>query len=153
MRFTFRMSTEWPRGQSGNPSGVSKSHRKELRSLALHIRECVNPAEIAERLLSMARGKDPATGEVVSVLDQQRAMQMLLDRGWGQAAQHVIIEGEIRSEVIADGPRIERPKMSLEEINARRKALRELGVKPKIIDAESSELPALPAPSKHDDAE
>lgn len=120
-------------------AGTARGRMKELRSLALHIRDGVDPAELRDRLLSMARGRDPATGDTVSVLDQQRAMQMLFDRGWGQAAQHVVIEGEIRNEhVIAQPPR--KTTMTLDEINERRAKLRALGIKPKTIDVEAHEV-------------
>jgi hypothetical protein len=141
----------WKKGESGNPGGPTIAMRKAYRSLALWIRDGVDVAELRDRLLQMARGIDPAKGEPIPVADQQRAIQMLFDRGWGQAAAHVIVEADIRNEVIANSPTRERPKLTLEEINERRARLRELGIKPKVIDAESTEQKALPRANPTDE--
>lgn len=131
------------------PRGVAGSI-KATRSLALQIRDGVDPAELRDRLLTMARGRDPATGEACSVLDQQRAMQMLFDRGWGQAAQHVLVEAEIKTELVGSSMQIVKPTMTLEEITQRRAELLALGVKRKMIDAESTVRPQLPEETDDD---
>ena len=130
---------------SGNPAGTSREQRKALRSLAMSIREGVHPDKIRDWLIEVWQGRDPLTGEAVDLKNRAAALQMLLDRGWGQAAQHVVIEGEIRNEVIQIAPQRARPNMTLEQINERRAQLRALGIKPKIIDAESQPTKQLEA--------
>jgi hypothetical protein len=122
------------------PRGIAGAV-KATRSLALYIRDGVDPAELRDRLLSMARGCDPVTNEKCTVLDQQRAIQMLFDRGWGQAAQHVVIEGEIRTELLGAANLIVKPNRTLEQIELRRRELLAAGVKRKIIEATAIEHP------------
>jgi hypothetical protein len=122
----------------GIHTGSNSEQRRALRSLAMSIREGVHPDQIRDWLVEIWRGRDPLTGEAVELKNRAAALQMLLDRGWGQAAQHVVIEGEIRNEVIQIAPKDARPAMTLEEINQRRRALREAGVVPKMIDVESA---------------
>ncbi len=122
--------------------GPVAASRGALRSLAMSIREGVHPDEIRDWLVTVWRGKDPLTGEAVDMKNRAAALQMLLDRGWGQAAQHVIVEGEIRTEQIADAPNAARVPMTLEQINARRAELRGMGVRAKVIDAEAHERDA-----------
>lgn len=132
------------KGHQLNVGRPTSKHLQMAKSLALWIRDGVDPGELRDRLLTMARGRDPATGEACTVLDQQRAMQMLFDRGWGQAAQHVVIEGEIRTELVGTTMQIVKPTMTLEEITKRRADLLALGVQRKVIDAESTVKPQLP---------
>lgn len=113
-------------GRTG--SGSNRETRKALKNLALSIREGCHPDEIRDWLIAVWKGKDPLTGEKVDLKNRAAALQMLLDRGWGQAAQHVIVEGELRTEMIANEPRKQRKPMSLEQINARRAELRALGI-------------------------
>ncbi len=141
------------KGHTINAGNGSPSHKAAGRSLAMWIRDGVDPSELRDRLLMMARGRNPVDGTACTVLDQQRAMQMLFDRGWGQAAQHVIVEGEIRTELIGQGPQIVKPTATLEQIRTRRAELLSAGVKPKIIDAESVERKVLPEDVDDESAE
>lgn len=135
--------------ERGNPGGAlsagvpkpwSAETRKAARSLAMSIRDGLHPDEAREWLLAVWRGKDPLTGEVVPLDARERALKILLDRGWGQAAQMLVVEGEVRNEIIAAAPPIERRPMTLAEINARRAALRAaLPDGTVVIDATSTE--------------
>lgn len=128
------------------PVGILAEQRKALRSLAMSIREGVHPDSVRDWLVEVWKGRDPLTGEAVDLKNRAAALQMLLDRGWGQAAQHVIVEGEIRNELVMSTPRSARPQLTLEQINQRRAALRELGVQAKVIEATAVET----KPSKPD---
>lgn len=119
--------------EKGNPggaysAGVPKPWNKEIRkankSLAMSIRDGLHPDEVRDWLLSVWRGKDPLTGEVVPLEARERALKILLDRGHGQAAQMLVVEGHVTSEQIAALPPPDREPMTLEQINARRAALR-----------------------------
>lgn len=123
---------------SGNLSGVSSATRRALKSLAMSIREGVAPDQIRDWLIQIWMGRDPLTGEAVSLKDRTAALQMLLDRGWGQAAQHVVIEGELRSEVIQVQPQNVRPDMTIEQVRARRAEIRS-AVRPRVLDVESTD--------------
>lgn len=134
----------------GNPggaytAGVPKPQhadvRKAARSLAMAIRDGVHPDEIKEWLVAVWRGKDPLTGEVVPLDARERALKILMDRGWGQAAQMLVVEAEVRTEIIAGTPELERPILTLEQINARRAALRAtLDGAQHVLDVPSTEV-------------
>lgn len=128
---------------------ATRETKRALKNLALSIREGVHPDEIRDWLVKVWRGIDPQTGVPVELKNRAAALQMLLDRGWGQAAQHVIVEGEIRTEMIASEPS-KRKQMTLEEINARRAELRAARVQPAIIDAHSTEHKQLPSGDEDD---
>lgn len=136
-------------GHAYHPPKTTLEMRRVQKSLAMSIRDGVHPDTIRDWLVSVWMGRDPLTGEAVDLKNRAAALQMLLDRGWGQAAQHVVIEGEIRNEVIQITPRDARPTYSLDEINARRAALRAAGVVPKVIDVNAT--PALKAGADDDD--
>lgn len=117
----------------GNPggaytTGVPKPQhadvRKAARSLAMSIRDGLHPDEARDWLLAVWRGKDPLTGEVVPIEVRERALKALMDRGWGQAAQMLVVEGQITNEIIATTETAARPVLTLEQINTRRAALR-----------------------------
>lgn len=116
-----------------NKSGaVATEKRKANVSLAMHIRETVNFPRMIERLEQMALGVNPATGEPIDDKGQRDAMRMLLERGHGMAAQHVVLEGILKSEITINASPHER--MTLEQINARRAELALAKVKRLAID-------------------
>ena len=147
-----------PVGQPGNQlatvharhKGQLQDRTKALRSLAMFVREKVDMERLVDKLEQMSEGKDPATGEAIPVREQREAIKMLLERGYGMPAMHVAIEGHVRQEIAIRAPREARPKLSLDEINERRAQLRGIGVKPKMIDAESVEV-ETPADAGHEE--
>jgi hypothetical protein len=122
--------------QKGNPGGAlsmgvpragAKESRKAARSLAMAIRDGVKPEAVRDWLVGIWQtGKDPISGELVDMRHRMHALQMLTDRGWGQAAQMVVLEGTIKHEAALDAPPDERPRMTLAQIEERRRALRQL---------------------------
>lgn len=126
-----------PHGAGRTPGGANQQ-RRIMKSLALHIRDRVDFDKVIDRLVTMTEGKDPATGEPITVHDQQAAAKILLERGFGMPAMHVALEGTVRNELVLAAPRPERPTMSIDEINERRAKLRALGIKPKVIDVEET---------------
>lgn len=119
--------------EKGNPGGAlsagvpkpwSHETRKAARSLAMAVRDGVKPDEVVAWLVQVWQGRDPLTNEIVPLESRERALKLLLDRGWGQAAQMLVVEGEVRQEITAATPAPDRPTMTLDEINARRAALR-----------------------------
>lgn len=131
----------WKPGESGNKSGFSTNQRAHLRSLALTVRRMLDPEECVQWLVTLWRdGKDSLRAdEVVDLKVRLEALQTLLNRGWGLPAQHVIIEGEIRNELIVNQT-VELPQ-DLDEVRKRRDALRAAGVKKKVIDVAGKEVP------------
>ena len=88
----------WQPGQSGNPSGRPKS----TRDLAGYVLETTDGGkELVDALVSIARGTMPnvATQEgtrprkdqQVRPADQLKAIEMLLDRGFGRSPQQLDI--------------------------------------------------------------
>ena len=86
----------WQPGQSGNPSGRPKG----TRDLASYVLETTDGGkELVDALLSIARGTMPnvATQEgsrprkdqQVRPADQLKAIEMLLDRGFGRSPQQL----------------------------------------------------------------
>lgn len=124
---------------------VANETRRALKNLALSIREGLHPDDMRDWLLSVWRGRDPLTGDAVDLKTRMQAMQTLKEYGWGMAPQHVIIEAEIRAEMIAAEAPAGRKQLTLEEINARRAQLRAAGINPKVIDVQPVEMKALPA--------
>lgn len=130
---------------NGNPSGLTKEKRKQIMSLALEIRSAISVKDIREWLETIwLTGKDPLTGDAVDLKMRKECLQTLLDRGWGQAAQHVVVEADVRNHVMAEDEAPE-VKLTFDEIQERRKALRSLGVKARVIEAVSFERKELPA--------
>lgn len=138
-------------------SGVQRTtgaRNRELRSLAMRIREDPRLDTLLERLWTMAiDGMDPTTREKIDAKTQQYAARILLERGFGMPAMHVALEGEIRSEVqLLEPPKRAGQGLTLEQLNERRLALRALGVVPKVIEALAVEHAALPeGDDEHDD--
>lgn len=109
---------------AGTPKPWNAEQRKAARSLAMAVRDGVRPDDVVKWLVEVWQGKDPLTGEVVPLEARERALKMLLDRGWGQAAQMLVVEGQVTNEVLATAPSSTRLPLTLDEINARRAALR-----------------------------
>jgi ribosomal protein L32 len=83
--------SHWQPGQSGNPSGRSKG----TRDLAGYVLETTDGGkELVDALVSLARGvmpnvaaqksSKPRKDQQVRPADQLKAIEMLLDRGFGQ---------------------------------------------------------------------
>lgn len=70
------------KGQSGNPSGRPKEHAY-LKALAQQHTE-----EAIDTIVKVMRGDDPKS--------RAFAANLLLDRGWGKAAQAVEHSGEVK---------------------------------------------------------
>ena len=84
----------WQPGQSGNPSGRPKG----TRDLAGYVLETTDGGkELVDALLSLARGIVPNVGsrprkdQQVRPADQLKAIEMLLDRGFGRSPQQLDI--------------------------------------------------------------
>jgi hypothetical protein len=72
-------------GTSGNPSGRAKGYR-ELLTL---VRESTGDGRtLVNFLVQVAEGK-PVLGRKPTLADMMRASEILLDRGWGKAIQHI----------------------------------------------------------------
>ena len=99
----------WQPGQSGNPSGRPKG----TRDLASYVLETTDGGkELVDALLSIARGTMPnvATQEgsrprkdqQVRPADQLKAIEMLLDRGFGRSPQQLDIAHSVSDRPLAD---------------------------------------------------
>ena len=88
----------WKPGQSGNPSGRPRG----TRDLAGYVLETTNGGkELVDALLSIARGAMPSVAlqegsrprkdQQVRPADQLKAIEMLLDRGFGRSPQQLDI--------------------------------------------------------------
>jgi hypothetical protein len=86
----------WQPGQSGNPSGRPKG----TRDLAGYVLETTDGGkELVDALLSIARGvmpnvavqkgSSPRKDQQVRPADQLKAIEMLLDRGFGRSPQQL----------------------------------------------------------------
>ena len=88
----------WQPGQSGNPSGMPRG----TRDLAGYVLETTDGGkELVDALLSIARGfmpdvpgqegSRPRKDQQVRPADQLKAIEMLLDRGFGRSPQQLDI--------------------------------------------------------------
>ena len=88
----------WQPGQSGNPSGRPKG----TRDLAGYVLETTDGGkELVDALVSIARGvmpnvasqegSRPRKDQLVRPADQLKAIEMLLDRGFGRSPQQLDI--------------------------------------------------------------
>ena len=88
----------WKPGQSGNPSGGPKG----TRDLAGYVLETTNGGkELVDALVSIARGvmphvaaqegSRPRKDQQVRPADQLKAIEMLLDRGFGRSPRYLMI--------------------------------------------------------------
>ena len=98
----------WQPGQSGNPSGRPKG----TRDLASYVLETTDGGkELVDALVSIARGTMPnvATQEgsrmrkdqQVRPADQLKAIEMLLDRGFGRSPQQLDIAHSVSDRPLA----------------------------------------------------
>lgn len=115
----------WQPGQSGNPSGRPKGTR-ELSHLVL---EATNHGtELVDTLVAISRGTlpeilDGKETKEVTVKDRLRAVEMLLDRGYGKPPGTLEVSGNLNVNHLAG--------MTFEELEARSRkieALLEAGV-------------------------
>jgi hypothetical protein len=94
----------WQPGQSGNPSGRPKG----TRDLAGYVLETTDGGkELVDALVSMARGimpnvavqegSRPRKDQQVRPADQLKAIEMLLDRGFGRSPQQLDIAHNVSS--------------------------------------------------------
>ena len=99
----------WKPGQSGNPSGRPKG----TRDLAGYVLETTDGGkELVDALLSLARGivpnvavqegSRPRKDQQVRPADQLKAIEMLLDRGFGRAPQQVDIAHSVTDRPFAN---------------------------------------------------
>jgi len=98
----------WQPGQSGNPSGRPKG----TRDLAGYVLETTDGGkELVDALVSIARGvmpdvaaqKDsrPRKDQQVRPADQLKAIEMLLDRGFGRSPQQLDIAHSVSDRPLA----------------------------------------------------
>ena len=98
----------WQPGQSGNPSGRPKG----TRDLAGYVLETTDGGkELVDALLSIARGampnvaaqegSRPRKDQQVRPADQLKAIEMLLDRGFGRSPQQLDIAHSVTDRPLA----------------------------------------------------
>lgn len=115
------------------PAGISREQRRNLTNLARHLRDTVDYVGLAKRIEALAFGRNPDTGEAVDDRTSLMAAQMLYDRGYGQAPQLVVLEGQLRSEqTTAPGEAF--AKMSRAELEERRNRLLAAKARKVIVD-------------------
>ena len=101
--------TPWQPGQSGNPSGRPKG----TRDLAGYVLEATDGGkELIDSLLSLARGimpnvaaqegSRPRKDQQVRPADQLKAIEMLLDRGFGRSPQQLDIAHSVTDRPFAN---------------------------------------------------
>ena len=94
----------WQPGQSGNPSGRPKG----TRDLAGYVLETTDGGkELVDALVSIARGvmpnvleqegSRPKKDQKVRTADQLKAIEMLLDRGFGRSPQQLDVAHSVSS--------------------------------------------------------
>jgi len=94
--------SHWQPGQSGNPSGRSKG----TRDLAGYVLETTDGGkELVDALVSLARGvmpnvaaqksSKPRKDQQVRPADQLKAIEVLLDRGFGRSPQQLDIANSV----------------------------------------------------------
>ena len=99
----------WTLGQSGNPSGRPRG----TRDLAGYVLETTDGGkELVDALVSIARGvmpnvpvqegSRPRKDQQVRPADQLKAIEMLLDRGFGRAPQQVDIAHSVTDRPFAN---------------------------------------------------
>jgi len=86
-------------GHTGNPGGRPKGSR-ELLTL---VREATHDGRtLVDFLVQVAEGK-PVLGRKPTLADRMRAIEMLLDRGWGKAIQRIDADQSPVTVVVTDG--------------------------------------------------
>ena len=99
--------SSWKPGQSGNPSGRPKG----TRDLPGHVLEVTGGKELVDALVSIVRGVVPSVAaqegsrprkdQQVRPADQLKAIEMLLDRGFGRSPQQMDIAHSISDRPLA----------------------------------------------------
>ena len=100
--------TPWQPGQSGNPSGRPKG----TRDLAGYVLETTDGGkELVDALVCLARGvlpnvavqegPRPRKDQQVRSADQLRAIEMLLDRGFGRSPQQLDVAHSVSDRPLA----------------------------------------------------
>ena len=100
--------TPWQPGQSGNPSGRPKG----TRDLAGYVLETTDGGkELVDALICIARGavpnlavqkgSRPRKDQQVRPADQLKAIEMLLDRGFGRSPQQLDVAHSVSSRPLA----------------------------------------------------
>ena len=80
------LKPRWKQGESGNPAGRPKRNRE----LTLYISEKTDEGRaLVDQLCEMA------VSSKVNARDRIRAIEMLLDRGFGKAVQPIEVGGEV----------------------------------------------------------
>ena len=87
--------------QRGHTINVGRKHnrgpvgatKRALRSLAIALREDTRLEDVVDNMFTLALGKDPLSGERIEPKDRIAATKMILERAFGQPAQHVVLEG------------------------------------------------------------
>ena len=98
----------WQPGQSGNPSGRPKG----TRDLAAYVLETTDGGkELVDALVSIARGvmpnvatqegSRPRKNQQVRPADQLKAIEMLLDRGFGRSPQQLDVAHSVSDRPLA----------------------------------------------------
>ena len=86
-------------GHTGNPGGRPKGSR-ELVTL---VRDATQDGQtLIHFLVQVAEGK-PVLGRKPTLADRMRAIEMLLDRGWGKAIQRIDADQSPVTVVVTDG--------------------------------------------------
>jgi hypothetical protein len=136
---------------------MSKEKRRQIVSLALSVRARVDPEEVVEWLYTVWKtGRDPLSSDlqptegVIDLKTRKDCLEMLLNRGWGMPAQHVVVEADVRTAVMGEVPPVPVPS-SLGDVRARRDALRNAGVKRRVIETTAFERAEIEAGSVNGD--
>ena len=101
---TSKNLVNWQPGQSGNPAGRPKGTR-ELSHLVLEATD--DGRELVDALVAISKGSLPeildgkATKEV-TVRDRLRAIELLLDRGYGKPAATLEVSGHVDHDLHID---------------------------------------------------
>lgn len=86
----------WRKGESGNPAGTPVRKSKDLAKKILFSTQ--NGEMLVRRLVALAQGE--IEGSKPS--DQIRAIELLMERAFGKAAQVIEVEGEVVHRAIND---------------------------------------------------
>ena len=86
----------WRKGESGNPAGTPVKRSKDLAKKILFSTQ--NGEMLVRRLVALAQGE--IEGSKPS--DQIRAIELLMERAYGKAAQVIEVEGEVVHRAIND---------------------------------------------------
>lgn len=128
------------KGVSGNPHGRSRVTRHKYVTMALSIQNKTTADEMRDWMYSIWHdGVDPLTKE--AVLDLRMRWEVhkeYCNRGWGQPAQMVVVQADVKA-FLANSEEDTFAPVELDDVRARRQALRGAGVRPKIIEGTATE--------------